>query len=49
MDHLRTLTPERARAIGHAAYRRVTAHHTYDQRAELVEAVLEGSLAGARL
>jgi spore maturation protein CgeB len=45
--HLKQLPPERARAIGQAACRRVLAHHTYDQRAELVEAVLEGSLAGA--
>jgi spore maturation protein CgeB len=49
MEHLRALSPERARAIGQAAYRRVLAHHTYDQRSELVEAVLEGALAGARI
>ncbi|MGE0526997.1 MAG: glycosyltransferase [Bdellovibrionales bacterium] len=36
-----TLTPERARAIGEAAYRRVLAHHTYSHRAEAVEQLLE--------
>src|SRR4051794_4656853 len=44
---LTRLTPERARIIGQAAYRRVLAHHTYDRRAELVEAVLDGTFAGA--
>jgi spore maturation protein CgeB len=41
-EHLRRLTPERAREIGRAAYRRVRAEHTYVHRASLVEAVLEG-------
>ncbi|HXR61363.1 MAG TPA: glycosyltransferase [Solirubrobacterales bacterium] len=36
------LDPGRARAIGEAALRRVLAEHTYDRRAEQVEAVLEG-------
>ncbi len=36
------LDPDRARAIGAAALRRVLAGHTYDRRAALVEAVLEG-------
>ena len=36
------LTAERAAAIGHAAYQRVMAEHTYDHRAAQVEAVLEG-------
>jgi spore maturation protein CgeB len=40
--HLRSLTPQRARAIGEAAYRRVTAAHTYSRRAELVETALDG-------
>jgi spore maturation protein CgeB len=39
--HLRGLDPTRARIVGEAARRRVLAHHTYDQRAELCEAVLE--------
>ncbi len=40
--HLAQLTPERAAVIGEAARRRVVAEHTYDRRAEQVEAVLEG-------
>jgi spore maturation protein CgeB len=36
------LDPERARAIGEAALERVLAEHTYDRRAEQVEAILEG-------
>jgi spore maturation protein CgeB len=36
------LTPERARAIGAAARRRILAAHTYARRAELVERVLTG-------
>lgn len=38
---LEGLDPERARAIGEAALRRVLAEHTYDRRAEQVEAILE--------
>jgi spore maturation protein CgeB len=40
--HLAALTPERARAVGEAARRRVLAHHTYAQRALVVEAALCG-------
>ena len=40
--HVDALTPERARAIGEAALRRVLAHHTYAHRAAQVEAVLAG-------
>jgi spore maturation protein CgeB len=39
---LEALTPERARAIGQAALRRVLAEHTYLHRADQVEAILEG-------
>lgn len=39
-DHLRELTPERARRIGEAALRRVLAEHTYAHRAAQVETVL---------
>lgn len=39
---LTELDPERARAIGEAALDRVRAEHTYDRRAEQVEAVLAG-------
>jgi spore maturation protein CgeB len=38
--YLEQLAPERARAIGQAARRRVLAEHTYDRRAAQVEAVL---------
>jgi spore maturation protein CgeB len=41
-EQVRALTPERARAIGDAAYRRVLAEHTYAHRAEQLEALLEG-------
>jgi spore maturation protein CgeB len=41
--HVEALTPERARAIGQAAYRRVLAEHTYAHRAGQVEQVLEGA------
>src|SRR5688500_13571056 len=39
-EHVRALTPARARQIGDAALRRVLAEHTYDHRAELLEATL---------
>lgn len=41
-EHLRQLTPERARMIGQAAYRRALAEHTYAHRAEEVERTLNG-------
>jgi spore maturation protein CgeB len=41
-EHVDSLTPARARAIGQAAYRRVLAEHTYAHRAGEVERVLEG-------
>jgi spore maturation protein CgeB len=44
MDHLRSLSPARARALGHAARRRVLAQHTYAQRAAQLESVLEGKV-----
>ncbi|MDP9095506.1 MAG: glycosyltransferase, partial [Pseudomonadota bacterium] len=44
-DHLLRLTPERARAIGLAARRRVMADHTYAQRAVVVDALLRAELA----
>jgi spore maturation protein CgeB len=40
--HLRELTPEHAKRIGDAALKRVLAEHTYAQRAEQLEKVLEG-------
>jgi spore maturation protein CgeB len=39
------LTPERARELGMAAYRRALAKHTYRQRAKEVDNVLAGRLA----
>lgn len=37
--HVRTLTPDRARAIGQAALRRVLAEHTYAHRGAQVDAI----------
>ena len=45
--HLESLSPERARAIGTAALRRIAASHTYARRAALVEGVLCGTSAEA--
>jgi spore maturation protein CgeB len=42
--HVVNLTPERARKIGQAAYRRALAQHTYAQRAEQFEEILEGAI-----
>ena len=39
-EHLATLTPQRAQAIGEAARRRVLAEHTYGRRADEVDALL---------
>lgn len=41
IDRLRELTPERARAIGREARRRVLFEHTYDHRAEELERALD--------
>ena len=38
---LQGLSPERAREIGQAGYRRVLARHTYDHRAAQLEELLE--------
>jgi spore maturation protein CgeB len=40
VEHLRRLTPARARRIGQAACRRVLAHHTYAHRAAQLDEVL---------
>jgi len=42
IQHLRTLTADRARALGRSAYRRAIAEHTYAHRAALAESLLEG-------
>ncbi|HEY8357657.1 MAG TPA: glycosyltransferase, partial [Ramlibacter sp.] len=46
-EHVRSLDPARARAIGQAAYRRVLAQHTYAHRAAQFDAVLEGCAPSA--
>jgi spore maturation protein CgeB len=46
--HVATLTDSRARAIGDAAFRRVTREHTYAQRAVEVEAILGARRQRAR-
>lgn len=40
-EHLRSLTADRARAIGNAAYRRITSEHTYAHRVAQLEALLD--------
>ncbi len=42
-DHIAALTPERARAIGAAALRRVLAEHTYAMRAVIVDTLLRAA------
>jgi spore maturation protein CgeB len=44
VEHVRQLTPKRARAIGEAACRHVLAEHTYAHRAVQLERILEASL-----
>ena len=46
--HLAALTPERARAIGEAARRRVLAEHTYARRGAEVDALLREAIARHR-
>jgi spore maturation protein CgeB len=45
--HVARLTPDDARRIGAAARERVLAEHTYARRAEQVEEILAGAMAGA--
>jgi spore maturation protein CgeB len=44
-EHLRSLTPERARRIGNAALQRVLREHTYAQRGAQVDALLRAEMA----
>jgi spore maturation protein CgeB len=44
-EHVRALTPERARRIGEAALRRVLREHTYAHRGEQVDALLREEMA----
>jgi spore maturation protein CgeB len=46
-EHIRTLTPGRARDIGCAAMRRILDEHTYAHRARQVDAILTGRFAVA--
>jgi spore maturation protein CgeB len=41
-EHLRRLTPERARQIGQSALQRVLSEHTYAHRARQIDAILAG-------
>jgi spore maturation protein CgeB len=47
-DHVRTLTPERARAIGAAARTRILAEHTYERRGAELDALLRAEAAVKR-
>ncbi len=47
-DHLAALTPDRAKAIGQAALRRVLAEHTYDLRGAQVDALFKAHAARQR-
>ncbi|MBP1804816.1 CgeB family protein [Rubellimicrobium aerolatum] len=44
-EAVRTIAPDRARAIGQAALARVLAHHTYDQRAKQADALFQAHAA----
>jgi spore maturation protein CgeB len=44
-DHVRTLTPERARQVGDAALRRVLSEHTYAHRGAEVDKLLRQEMA----
>ena len=47
-QHVRTLTPERAKAIGEAARARILAEHTYSRRGAEVDAILKQEAAAKR-
>ena len=48
VEHLQSLTPERARAIGEAARQRILAEHTYARRAAEADALLRQEAARKR-
>jgi spore maturation protein CgeB len=48
-DHVAALTPERARAIGQAALRRILAEHTYAHRGEQVDRLFREARSSADL
>jgi spore maturation protein CgeB len=41
VDHIRTLTWERAKAVGEAAQARILAEHTYMHRGAMVDSLLQ--------
>jgi spore maturation protein CgeB len=45
---LKSLTPEKAREIGDAAYKKVLSAHTYNHRAELLQSIFNKSLSAAQ-
>lgn len=47
-DHVETLTPERAKAIGDAARRRIMAEHTYARRGAEVDTILREAASQRR-
>jgi spore maturation protein CgeB len=47
-DHVASLTPERARAIGARALERILAEHTYTHRGEQVDALWRAQLQPER-
>jgi spore maturation protein CgeB len=46
-EHLRSLTSDRARSLGNAAYRRIIGEHTYAHRVVQLEALLDVAPTGA--
>ncbi len=48
VEHLRSLTPERAREIGRRALARVIGEHTYTRRGGQVDAILREEIAARR-
>ena len=47
-EHVETLTPERAQAIGEAARARILAEHTYARRGAEVDAILQQEASSKR-
>ncbi|HEX8571006.1 MAG TPA: glycosyltransferase [Caulobacteraceae bacterium] len=47
-EHMRALTPQRARAIGTAARSRILSEHTYERRGALVDAILREEVGRKR-
>ncbi len=47
-EHVRQMTPNRAREIGQAALRRILAEHTYAHRGEQVDAIFKAAFGQQR-